>query len=113
MHNNFKHLAQRKMLSLSGSVGAIILFLLCALAAPAQTDQPGYYTKGEDLFKQKRYYEAIQYFEKYLSTEIKTTPRSQPFAVKKKAPGKSNLNIHNEAVYRLAESYRLINNYNK
>src|SRR5690606_28087023 len=35
----------------------------------------------------------------------------QPFAVKKKAPGKSNLNIHNEAVYRLAESYRLLNNY--
>ncbi|HRQ51273.1 MAG TPA: hypothetical protein PLR74_12095, partial [Agriterribacter sp.] len=42
---------------------------------------------------------------------IKTTPRSNPFAVKKKAPGKSNLNIHNEAVYRLAESYRMINNY--
>ena len=111
MHNNFKHLAQRKMFLLSGSAGAIILFFFFALAAPAQTDQPGYYTKGEELFKQKRYYEAIQYFEKYLSTEIKTTPRSQPFAVKKKAPGKSNLNIHNEAVYRLAESYRLINNY--
>src|SRR5690606_6083874 len=63
------------------------------------------------LFRQKRYYEAIQYYEKYLATEIKTTPRSQPFAVKKKAPGKSNLNIRNEVVYRLAESYRMINNY--
>ncbi|HRO45526.1 OmpA family protein [Agriterribacter sp.] len=111
MHNNFKRLADRKMFLLPCSAGAIILFLLCALAAPAQTDQPGYYIKGEELFKQKRYYEAIQYFEKYLGTEIKSTPRSQPFAVKKKAPGKSNLNIHNEVVYRLAESYRLINNY--
>lgn len=111
MHNNFKHPAGRKMFLLPVSAGAMILFLLCALTAPAQTDQPGYYIKGEELFKQKRYYEAIQYFEKYLSTEIKSTPRSQPFAVKKKAPGKSNLNIHNEVVYRLADSYRLINNY--
>ncbi|HRN56644.1 MAG TPA: hypothetical protein PLL71_09345, partial [Agriterribacter sp.] len=109
MHNNFKHPAGKKIGLVLGGAWAILLFSLCTLTAPAQTDQPGYYIKGEELFRQKKYYEAIQYFEKYLSTEIKTTPRSNPFAVKKKAPGKSNLNIHNEAVYRLAESYRMIN----
>src|SRR5690606_39893268 len=68
--------------------------LLCVLAVTAQNDSPGYYTKAEALFKQKKYYEAIQYYEKYLATEIKTTPRSQPFAIKKKAPGKSRSEEH-------------------
>lgn len=111
MHKNSRHLVNRKIFLLLGNATAVVFFLLCALVVTAQNDSPGYYTKGEALFKQKKYYEAIQYYEKYLSTEIKTTPRSQPFAVKKKAPGKSNLNIHNEVVYGLAESYRMINNY--
>lgn len=111
MHNNRKCPVCKKAYLLLVSAGAVIFFSFCTFTAHAQSDQPGYYIKGEELFKQKKYYEAIQYYEKYLNTEIKTTPRSQPFAVKKKAPGKSNLNIHNEAVYRLAESYRLINNY--
>lgn len=89
-----------------------ILFLLLYISpSSAQTNQPGYYIKGKELFAQKKYYEAIQYFEKYLSTEIKITAKSSPFAVQKKAPGKSNLNIHNEVVYGLAESYRMLNNY--
>lgn len=111
MYKKSRHTVKRKKLSLLGNTVAVVFFLLCTLVAPAQNDSPGYYIKGEALFRQKRYYEAIQYYEKYLATEIKTTPRSQPFAVKKKAPGKSNLNIHNEVVYRLAESYRMINNY--
>lgn len=111
MHKNSSHLVNRKILLLLSNATAVLFFLFCTLVATAQNDSPGYYTKGEALFKQKKYYEAIQYYEKYLSTEIKTTPRSQPFAVKKKAPGKSNLNIHHEVVYHLAESYRMINNY--
>ncbi len=90
---------------------AFAFLLLTPCFADAQNDMPGYYTRGEKLFQQKKYYEAIQYYEKYLGTEKKVTPRSMPFAVKKKSPGKSNLNIHNEVVYRLAECYRLINNY--
>lgn len=110
-HNNCRHFAGKKTGLLPAITGAILFLSFYAFVAAAQTDQPGYYIKGEELFKQKKYYEAIQYFEKYLTTEIKTTPRSQPFAVKKKVPGKSNLNIHNEAVYRMAESYRMIHNY--
>ena len=111
MHKNSRHTVNRNFFLLLGNATAILFFLLCALVVTAQSDSPGYYTKGNALFKQKNYYKAIQYYEKYLSTEIKATPRSQPFAVKKKAPGKSNLNIHNEVVYGLAESYRMINNY--
>lgn len=94
-----------------GNVCLLAFAVLGTLTAFAQNDQPGYFIRGEELFKQKQYYEAIQYYEKFLNTEIKITPRSQPFAVKKKTPGKSNLNIHNETVYHLAESYRHINNY--
>lgn len=88
-----------------------VFFILGPLKVSAQHDQPGYFIKGEELFKQKKYYEAIQYYEKFLNTEVKNTPRSQPFAVRKKVPGKSNLNLHNEVVYRLAEGYRHLNNY--
>ncbi len=86
-------------------------FVLGPSKVLSQQDQPGYFIKGEELFKQKRYYEAVQYYEKFLSTEVKITPRSQPFAVRKKVPGKSNLSLHHEAVYHLAESYRHLNNY--
>ncbi|MCC6288162.1 MAG: OmpA family protein [Chitinophagaceae bacterium] len=83
------------------------------LQVSAQSNGRGYYVKAEKLFKQKKYYEAIQYYEKYLSTEVSTTARSNPFAVQKKIKGKSNLSTHNETVYHLAESYRLCNNYAK
>jgi hypothetical protein len=82
MHKNSRHLVNRKTFLLLGNATAILFFLVCTLVVTAQNDSPGYYTKGEALFKQKKYYEAIQYYEKYLNTEIKTTPRSQPFAVK-------------------------------
>ncbi|MBN8790467.1 MAG: OmpA family protein [Terrimonas sp.] len=81
--------------------------------ASAQNNVRGYYVKAEQLFKQKKYYEAIQYYEKYLGEEVSTTARSNPFAVQKKIKGKSNLSTHNESVYHLAESYRLCNNYTK
>ena len=96
------------------------LFALAGLVAGsmfntvhAQSGDRGYYVQAEKLFKQKKYYEAIQYYEKYLGTEKKPVSRSQPFAVQKKVIGKSNLNVHNESVYHLAESYRHLNNYTK
>lgn len=93
------------------NAGTVLIFLFVVTTGIAQTDQPGFFTKGVELFKQNHYYEAIQYFEKFLETEIKITPRAQPFAVQKKSPGKSNLNMHNEAIYLLAESYRKLHNY--
>lgn len=91
---------------------SLLICVLLSVKAGAQ-GTTGYFTQAEKLFSQKQYYEAAQYYEKYLSTETGTASRSTPFAVKKKTPGKSNLNIHNEAVYHLAESYRNINDFTK
>lgn len=111
MHYHNKNAGSTRVLLLLRKFGTVCFLILHTGWVVAQTDQPGYFTRGRELFNQKKYYEALQYFDKYLSTEIKTTPRSQPFAVKKKVAGKSNLNLHNEAVYLLAECYRLTNNY--
>jgi OmpA-OmpF porin, OOP family len=73
----------------------------------------GYYYQAENLFKAKNYYEASVVFEKYLATEKNSRPRSTPFAIEKKVKGKANLDPHQEAVYQLATSYRMINDYQK
>lgn len=101
----------RHKISCFRNAGSVLIFLFFVTTGIAQTDQPGFFTKGVELFKQNQYYEAIQYFEKFLQTEIKVTPRAQPFAVQKKSPGKSNLNMHDETIYLLAESYRKLHNY--
>ena len=73
----------------------------------------GYLNQAENLFKEKNYFEASVVFEKYLATEKNSRPRSTPFAVEKKIKGKSNMDPHQEAVYQLAESYRMFNDYQK
>jgi OOP family OmpA-OmpF porin len=73
----------------------------------------GYFNQAQNLFKAKNYYEASVVFEKYLATEKNSRPRSTPFAIEKKVKGKTNLDPHQEAVYQLATSYRMINNYKK
>ncbi|HTB24045.1 MAG TPA: OmpA family protein [Puia sp.] len=73
----------------------------------------GYFNQAQNLFKEKNYFEASVIFEKYLATEKHSRPRSTPFAIEKKVKGKTNVDPHQEAVYDLAESYRLINDYQK
>lgn len=103
----------KKLHLLCFAVFTFVLIASCSVKVFAQGNGRGYYVKAEKLFKQKKYYEAIQYYEKYLGTEQSATARSQPFAVQKKMKGKSNLSTHNESVYNLAESYRRCNNYAK
>jgi len=73
----------------------------------------GYFNQAENLFKEKNYYEASVVFEKYLATEKHSRPLSTPFAIEKKVKGKTNLDPHQEAVYKLATSYRMVNDYKK
>src|SRR5450755_4662465 len=73
----------------------------------------GYFNQAELLYKEKKYYKASVVFEKYLATEKNSRPRSTPFAIEKKVKGKANLDPHQEAVYQLAECYRMINDYQK
>ncbi len=73
----------------------------------------GLFNQAEILFKNKNYYEATQVYEKYLATERNSRPRSTPFSIEKKVKREANIDPHQEAVYHLAESYRLINNFQK
>jgi outer membrane protein OmpA-like peptidoglycan-associated protein len=84
-----------------------------AVAGLRAQNGSGYFNQAENLFKIKNYYEAAQVFEKYLATEKNSRPRSTPFAIEKKVKGKTNMDPHQEAVYQLAESYRMINDYQK
>ncbi|MBX3238618.1 MAG: OmpA family protein [Chitinophagaceae bacterium] len=94
-------------------IGSGIMLGICVANAGHAQGGTGYFVKAEKLFTEKKYYEAAQYYEKYLETEKGKTVRATPFAVSKKSAGKSNLSLHNEAVYRLAESYRKLNDYTK
>ena len=89
---------------------AIILFAGSSLLAQSPLSS---FLQGEQLFKDKKYFEAAQCYERYLAKEKKSKPRSIPFAPEKKIKGKSNFNPYQEAVYHLAESYRLYNDYVK
>lgn len=73
----------------------------------------GYFNQAQNFFKTKNYYEASVVFEKYLATEKNSRPRSTPFAIEKKVKGKTNRDPHQEAVYQLATSYRMLNDYQK
>lgn len=79
----------------------------------AQVSKADYFTKGEALFKEKKYYEAAQCYENYLANEKKSRSNAVPFAVEKKLKGKARMNVHDETIYHLAESYRLYNDFTK
>ena len=90
-----------------------VLWISLNIAGVQAQAGSGYFNQAENLFKNKNYYEASVVFEKYLATEKNSRPRSTPFAIEKKVKGKTNMDPHQEAVYQLAESYRLINDYQK
>ncbi len=91
----------------------VILGVFMTLTRSHAQTGTGYFNQAENLFKAKNYYEASVVFEKYLATEKNSRPRSTPFAIEKKVKGKTNMDPHQEAVYQLAESYRMINDYQK
>jgi OmpA-OmpF porin, OOP family len=92
---------------------ATVLLAAVSLSNLLAQSGSGYFNQAERLFKEKNYFEASVVFEKYLATERNSRPRSTPFAIEKKVKGKTNMDPHQEAVYQLAESYRMINDYKK
>ena len=94
------------------SLMIMVSALIICFAAQAQR-YTGYFNQAEELFNTHNYYEASQVYERYLATEKNSRPKSQAFAVEKKVKGKANLDPHEEAVYHLAECYRMIHNYEK
>src|SRR5450631_4576362 len=99
-----------------GSLKRIVLliggFLLCITTSMGQFGNSGYFNQANRLFNGKDYYAASQYYEKYLVIEKSPAPKAQPFAVEKKVNGISRAgNSRREAVYRLAECYRMCHEY--
>ncbi len=98
--------------------GAIVALFLVMLTVSnnqlfAQGGKQGYFLKAEQLLNQQKYYEAAQYYEKYLASETHIAAKADPFAVGKKVKGQTGIDVHKEAVYHLAESYRLSSDYTK
>ncbi|MFY0254768.1 OmpA family protein [Chitinophaga sp. 30R24] len=69
--------------------------------------------QADDLYEQKEYYAAAQVYEKYLTAlPGATNVYAAPFSVKKiKKKSTAVQSTHQEAMYKLAESYRLCHHY--
>ena len=86
------------LLCLTGLLG-------CCLYGRAQAGR--YYMKGEQLFAQKDYYAAAQYYEAFLGTG----KRSQPLALQKIRKNRSTLNPYQAAAYHLAYCYLQLHDF--
>jgi OmpA-OmpF porin, OOP family len=93
--------------------GLISCLLLGMGALHAQNNEPALFEEAEKLFNEKNYYEAAQYYEKFLAGGKDSRRISaSPFAVRKKGEKTMESKVARQgAVYRLAESYRLHNDF--
>lgn len=73
------------------------------------------YAQAEQYFHDKKYFEAAQLYEKYLSAEEPPPAVTDPFAVSKRGKEKvSKTQItRQEAIFNLAESHRLTHDFNQ
>lgn len=101
-----------KLYSNFGLTLFISLSIIFPVAVSAQGGIQGYFNKAEKLLDQQKYVEAAQYYQKYLASERSVAAKADPFAVGKKSGVANGTNTHQEAVYKLAESYRLSHDYN-
>jgi len=93
------------------SITLFALVLICALNSDAQ---PVYdYKKSADRFyAEGDYYSAAENYEKALDAKSKGGT-TEPYTVQKKGAKQKAATKREEIVYRIAESYRFINNYSK
>jgi OmpA-OmpF porin, OOP family len=88
--------------------------LFCISATKGQVSNAGYFNQGNRLFDKKDYYAAAQYYVKYLAIAKEPARVAEPFAIQKKVRGGSGTNNTRwQAVYRLAECYRLCHDYTR
>jgi OOP family OmpA-OmpF porin len=91
----------------------ILVVIICnALATNAQFTFD--YLKAADAyFRKKDYASAAEYYEKYLAATVSgnTSATYKPYTIQPTASkkGKANMSSYEQAVYNLAESYRLLN----
>ena len=89
----------------------LFCFLACIGHASSQIGNNGYFHTAEKIYKAKKYFEAAQAFKRYLWSEQPSRSTGSPFAVEKRFKGMSTLNMHEEAVFSLAECYRNYNDF--
>src|SRR6266704_304849 len=91
--------------------------LIAACLTPAAMAQyvTNYKRAGDQFYAKGDYYSAAQYYEKYLDDKAPGGPAYDPYLIQKQAAGKQpaerNPAQTNALQYRLAESYRLVNDY--
>src|SRR5262245_55591919 len=86
------------------------------LAAKAQFTYD-YLRAADNYYKKADYYSAAQYYEKYLGTASQKLKKEEysPYTVPSSAVKKSNVPVSSRqlALYRVAESYRLLHDHAK
>ena len=93
----------------------LAIAILVGCGVNAQFAQ-NYLRAADDYFKKGDYYSAAQYYEKALQSKGKSkTDKFDPYKVESLTQKKANVPVssHEQAIYRTAESYRMINNYPK
>ncbi|MFT3932352.1 MAG: OmpA family protein [Chitinophagaceae bacterium] len=84
----------------------------CSVQASQAQAQPPLIKQGNYQFELKNYYEAAQYYEKYLSTEKHRVPQMAIYAIEKISKGITGRpNFNKGIVLNLAESYRQVHDY--
>ncbi|RYY53643.1 MAG: hypothetical protein EOO09_17275 [Chitinophagaceae bacterium] len=90
----------------------LVACLLGVSACYSQNQEPSLIQEAEKLFEEKNYYEAAQHFEKYLDGGKTNAHRSTPFSTRKRGNAETEDKVARQiVVYKLAESYRLYNDY--
>lgn len=93
----------------------IIIFLIIMFVIPIYGQYVNDYKKSADVYYQKAdFYSASIYYEKYLEQGVESSGKTiKPYFISKNASRRKLNNSGNKAeiIYRLAESYRQINNY--
>ncbi|MET0634677.1 MAG: OmpA family protein [Chitinophagaceae bacterium] len=78
----------------------------------SQNQEPSLIQEAEKLFEEKNYYEAAQHYEKYLGEGKTNVHRTSPLGVRKRGSQDTEEKMARQiVVYKLAESYRLYNDY--
>src|SRR5262245_26616103 len=91
--------------------------LCCSLVAVKAQFTYDYLRAADNYYKKADYYSAAQYYEKYLGTASQKLKKEEysPYTVPSSAVKKSNAPVSSrqQALYRVAESYRLLHDHSK
>src|SRR5687768_15799976 len=89
----------------------------CSLLAAKAQFTYDYLRAADNYYKKADYYSAAQYYEKYLGTSGQKIKKEEysPYTVPSSAVKKNNgpVSTRQQALYRLAESYRLLHDHTK